>query len=46
LNRMVMGNIVVDHERITGIEAKPYEVVLVYQVVDGRVQTVWLFRPA
>ena len=46
LNRMVTGNIVVDHERITGIEAKPYEVVLVYQVVDGRVQTVWLFRPA
>jgi len=46
LNRMVMGNIVVDHERITGIEAEPYEVVLVYQIVHGRVQTVWLFRPA
>jgi hypothetical protein len=46
LNRMVTGNIVVDHERITGIEPEPYEVVLVYQVVDGRVQTVWLFRPA
>ena len=46
LNRMVSGNTVVDHERITGIEAEPYEVVLVYQVMNGRVQTVWLFRPA
>ena len=44
LNRMVTGNVVVDHERITGIEAEPYEVVLVYQIVKGQVQTVWLFR--
>jgi len=46
LSRMVAGNIVVDHERITGIEPEPYEVVLVYQIMNGRVQTVWLFRPA
>ena len=46
LNRMVTGNIVVDHERIAGIEPEPYEVVLVYQIVSDRVQTVWLFRPA
>ncbi len=46
LNRIVTGNIVVDHERISGIEPEPYEVVLVYQIIDGRVQTVWLFRSA
>jgi hypothetical protein len=44
LNRMVTGNIMVDHERITGIEPEPYEVMLVYQIMNGRVQAVWLFR--
>jgi len=46
LSRMVTGNIIVDHERISGIEPEPYEAVLVYQIVNDRVQTVWLFRPA
>jgi len=45
LNRMVIGNIVVDHEQISGLQPEPYEAALVYQVVNSLVQTVWLFRP-
>jgi hypothetical protein len=46
LSRLVTGNIVVDHERISGLTPEPYEAILVYQIVGTRVQTAWLFRPA
>ena len=41
LNRMVMGNKVIDHERIHGVQDQPYEAVAIYQIVDGSIQTVW-----
>lgn len=43
LNRMVSGHIVVDQERITGLPGGDLAAVAVYEVVDGRIRTVWFF---
>ncbi|HSE12548.1 MAG TPA: nuclear transport factor 2 family protein [Rudaea sp.] len=43
LNRMVLGNKVIDHERISGVGEKPSEVVIVYEVVDDRIRRTWVF---
>jgi hypothetical protein len=43
LNRMVLGNKVVDHERISGVRDEPFEMVVAYQVVDGRIAVMWAF---
>lgn len=43
LHRSVVGNKVVDHERITGLRDEPYETVVVYLVDDGLIQKVWIF---
>ena len=43
LHRSVVGNTVVDHERITGLRDEPIEAVAVYIVQDGLIQKVWLF---
>ena len=40
VNRMVLGNTVIDHERIHGIGEQPLEMAVVYLVQDGRIQTV------
>lgn len=45
LNRMVLGNKVIDHERISGVRDEPFEVVVVYRVVDGRIAAMWAFDP-
>jgi hypothetical protein len=45
VNRMVLGNKVVDHERISGVREHPFEAVAVYEVVDDRIRTVWFFDP-
>jgi hypothetical protein len=45
VSRMVMGNKVIDHERITGLQAEPVEAVAVYEVADGLIQRVWFFYP-
>jgi hypothetical protein len=42
-NRIVAGDIVVDHERITGLADGIVEVIAVYKVVDGKIRTVWFF---
>lgn len=42
-NRIVSGNIVVDHEDITGLAETSRSAVAVYEVVDGRIRTVWFF---
>lgn len=44
LHRSVVGNKVVDHERITGIRDEPYETVVVYLVRDDLIQRVWIFN--
>jgi len=46
LRRVVAGNTVVDHERVTGLTEQPFEVVVVYQVQDGRITGVWYFPAA
>ena len=43
VNRMVSGNIVVDHEDITGLSEANLSAVAVYEVVDERIRTVWFF---
>jgi hypothetical protein len=43
VNRMVSGDVVVDHEEVTGIGDAPVHAIAVYKVVDGRIRTVWFF---
>lgn len=43
VGRMVSGHIVVDQERITGLPGGELAAVAVYEVVDGRIRTVWFF---
>jgi hypothetical protein len=38
----VVGNRVIDHERIVGLGAEPVETVAEYLVQDGLIQKVWL----
>ena len=43
VQRIVSGNTVVDHERVTGLEGGPVEAVAVYRISDGRIDAVWFF---
>jgi putative hydrolase of HD superfamily len=43
LGRLVVGNKVIDHERIAGIGPLPVQAVAVYQVRQGSIQTVWFY---
>jgi hypothetical protein len=43
LNRMVLGNKVIDHERISGVRDQPFEVAAAYEVIDGLIRTAWFF---
>lgn len=43
VNRMVLGNKVIDHERIRGVREAPYEVAAVYEVVDGLICNAWFY---
>lgn len=45
VNRMVLGNCVIDHERVSGLQPQPFEVAAVYEVADGLIRAVW-FHPA
>ncbi len=42
-NRMVAGNVVVDHERVVGLEDGTVEAIAVYEVTQGRISKVWFF---
>jgi hypothetical protein len=42
-SRMVIGNVVIDHERVYGVRDRPFEVAASYQVIEGRIRTVWFF---
>ncbi|WP_372870014.1 nuclear transport factor 2 family protein [Shewanella sp.] len=42
-NRMVLGNKVIDHEKITGLNEQVLEVAVVYEIRDGLIHTVWSF---
>jgi hypothetical protein len=43
LNRMEVGNKVIEHERVYGIRDQPYDLVVVYEVVNGKIKNVWFF---
>jgi len=43
LNRMVIGNRVIDHERISGVRDQPYEVAIVCEVVEDLIQCTWFY---
>ena len=45
LQRMVVGNKVIDHERVYGMTEQPYDVMVVYEVQDGLILNAW-FYPA
>ena len=41
LNRMVLGDKVIEHERVWGIGDAPLEVVVIYKVVGEKIERVW-----
>lgn len=43
LGRLVVGNKVIDHERIHGVREQPYEIAMVYEIVDGRIRRMWTY---
>jgi hypothetical protein len=45
VNRIVIGNKVIDHERVVGIQEHAIEAVAVYEVANGLIETVWFFYP-
>ena len=40
LNRIVVGQTVIDHERIHGVRAQAFEVALAYTITDGLIRRV------
>lgn len=44
LNRMVLGNKVIDHERVAGVGDAPFEAAAVYEVSGGLISAVWFFQ--
>ncbi len=41
LGRLVVGNKVIDHERIHGVREQPYEIAMVYEVAQGLIRRMW-----
>ena len=41
LNRIECGDVVIDHERVSGMAPEEQEAVAIYQVRDGLIQQVW-----
>jgi hypothetical protein len=44
VNRIAFGNKVIDHERIHGVLEEAFEIAVVYEVIDGLIQTMWAYR--
>lgn len=42
VNRIVVGNKVFDHERLTGSDRPSFDAVVIFHVLDGLIDTVWL----
>jgi len=43
VQRIVAGNTVVDHERVTGLEEGPVEAVAVYRISGRLISAVWFY---
>ncbi|ODU46566.1 nuclear transport factor 2 family protein [uncultured Aquimonas sp.] len=41
VNRIAVGDTVVDHERVSGLREQPFEVVAVYRISGGLIRCVW-----
>ena len=46
LTRVVLGNKVIDHERVRGIAAQPLEALAIYELSQGLIENVWFFYPS
>jgi hypothetical protein len=46
VNRIVLGNKVIDHERISGVREQAFEVAVVYEVNNGLIQCTWTYVTA
>ena len=45
ISRTVLGNKVFDRERIWGVKEEPIEMVAVFEVLNGLIETIWGFSP-
>lgn len=45
LNRIVIGNKVIDHELVTGAQKDPFEVVVIYEVQEELIKRAWSVWP-
>lgn len=45
ISRTVLGNKVFDRERVWGVADTPIEMVAVFEVRDGLIQSLWSFSP-
>ena len=45
VNRIVLGDKVIDHERIWGVRDTPIEIAAIYQVGGALIERVWFFSP-
>ena len=45
LNRIILGNKVIDHERITGLPNSPLECVVIYEVREYLISRTWSVWP-
>lgn len=43
VNRIALGNKVIDHERVWRVHEHPFEAAAVYEVSAGVIQNVWFF---
>ena len=43
VNRIVLGNKVIDHERISGVFEHDFEVAVVYEVAGGVIRNMWSY---
>jgi hypothetical protein len=43
VNRIVLGNKVIDHERILGVRDTPIEIAAVYEMIGELIERVWFF---
>ena len=46
VQRMVLGNMVIDHERISGLGDEPVEAAAVFEVTGDLISRVWFFNAA
>lgn len=46
VSRIILGNKIIDHERVSGVREQPFEVAVVYEVNNGLIQCTWTYAAA